>query len=183
MNAHCVRWGCRTNNNRGYQVENFIAEKNLQLLNSPGGEPTFQRHNAEGWPDLTLASNPTLANMCDWGVMENESFSDHNFIKIIIKSEMHILSYLRLRTKFGGYKKFYNNFTEKKIHKLLEIIHNADTIKDIDAATEKIQLEILNSCLHSYKIRKIPTTSNISWWNQSLEIKKKELNALRRKAC
>ncbi|GBL87892.1 hypothetical protein AVEN_192065-1 [Araneus ventricosus] len=80
MNAHCVCWGYRTNNNKGYQVENFIAEKNFQLLNSTGAEPTFQRHNAEGWPDLTLASN--LANMRDWEVMENESFSDHNFIKI-----------------------------------------------------------------------------------------------------
>ncbi|GBM10789.1 hypothetical protein AVEN_168-1 [Araneus ventricosus] len=65
INAHCIRWRYQTNNNRGYQVENFIAEKNLQLLNSPGAEPTFQRHNAEGWPDLTLESNPTLANMCD----------------------------------------------------------------------------------------------------------------------
>ncbi|GBN61171.1 hypothetical protein AVEN_11216-1 [Araneus ventricosus] len=54
-------------------------------------------------------------------------------------------------------------------------------MKDLDAATEKIQLEILDSSLHSYKIRKIPATQNISWWNQSLEIKKKELNALRRR--
>ncbi|GBM90721.1 hypothetical protein AVEN_197232-1 [Araneus ventricosus] len=113
MNAHRVRWGYRTNNNRGYQVENFITEKNLQLLNSPGAEPTFQRHNAEWWPDLTLASNPTLANMCDCEVMESESLSDHNFIKIIIKSEIHILSYLRLKTKFGGHRRFYNHFKEK----------------------------------------------------------------------
>ncbi|GBN72713.1 hypothetical protein AVEN_57197-1 [Araneus ventricosus] len=135
MNAHCVRCGNRTNNNRGYQVENFISKKNLQLLNSPGAEPTFQRYREEGWPDLTLASNPTLENMCDWEVMENKYFSDHNLIKIIIKSETHILSYLRFKTKFGGHKKFCNNFKEK-IHKLLEIIHNAGTIKDLDAATE-----------------------------------------------
>ncbi|GBM66589.1 hypothetical protein AVEN_73205-1 [Araneus ventricosus] len=180
INADCVCWGYRTNNNRGYQVENFIAQKNLQLLNSSGAEPTFQRHNAEGWPDLTLASNPTLANMCDWEVMEYHSFNDHNFIKIIIKSETHIMSYLRFKTKFGGHKKFYNHFSGK-IHKLLKIIHNADTIKDLDTATEKIQLEILDYCLHSYKIRKIPTTPNISWWNQSLEIMKKELNALSRR--
>ncbi|KAF8777114.1 hypothetical protein HNY73_014035 [Argiope bruennichi] len=29
MNAHIFRWGYRANNNRGYQVENFLAEKNL----------------------------------------------------------------------------------------------------------------------------------------------------------
>ncbi|GBM85712.1 hypothetical protein AVEN_163044-1 [Araneus ventricosus] len=46
---------------------------------------------------------------------------------------------------------------------------------------KKIQLEILESCLHYYKIRKIQTTPNISWWNQRLEIKKKELNALKRR--
>ncbi|GBM51483.1 hypothetical protein AVEN_197040-1 [Araneus ventricosus] len=181
MNAHRVRWGYRTNNNRGgYQVDNFIAEKNLQLLNSPGAEPTFQRHNAEGWSALTLASNPTLVNMCDWEVKENESFSDHNFIKIIIRSETHILSYLRFKTKFGGHKKFHTHFKEE-INKLLEIIHNADTIKDLNATTEKLQLEILDSCLLSYKIKEIPKTLNISWWNQSLEIKKKELNAMRRR--
>ncbi|GBM41109.1 hypothetical protein AVEN_63302-1 [Araneus ventricosus] len=127
-------------------------------------------------PDLITRPK---ANMCDWEVMENESFSDNNFIKIIIKSETHILSYLRFRTKFGGHKKFYNHFKEN-IHKLLEIIYNAGTIKYLDAPTEKNQLEILDSCLHSYKIRKIPTTPNISWWNQSLEIQKKELNALSR---
>ncbi|GBM79759.1 hypothetical protein AVEN_229686-1 [Araneus ventricosus] len=110
--------------------------------------------------------------------MENESFSDHNFIKIIIKSETPILSYLRFKTKFGGHKKFYIHFKEK-IHKLLEIIHSSDTIKGLDAATEKLQLEILDSCLHSYKISKIPTTPNTLWWNQSLKIKKIELNALR----
>ncbi|GBM19834.1 hypothetical protein AVEN_86170-1 [Araneus ventricosus] len=60
MNAHCVRRGYRTNNIRGYQVENFISEKNLHCLNSPGSEPTVQRYNAEEWSDLTLASNPTL---------------------------------------------------------------------------------------------------------------------------
>ncbi|GBM44776.1 hypothetical protein AVEN_164931-1 [Araneus ventricosus] len=63
----------------------------------------------------------------------------------------------------------------------MDIIHNADTIKDLDAATENLQLEILDSCLHSYNIRKIPTAPNISWWNQSLEIKKNELNTLRRR--
>ncbi|GBO04524.1 hypothetical protein AVEN_204947-1 [Araneus ventricosus] len=117
--------------------------------------------------------------MCDWEVMGNKSFSDHNFIKIVIKSETPILSYLRFKTKFGGHKKFKIHL-KAKIHKLLEIIHNSDTRKDLDGTTEKLQLEILDSCLHTYKIRKIPTTTNISWWNQSLEIKKKELNALRR---
>ncbi|GBN73617.1 hypothetical protein AVEN_9126-1 [Araneus ventricosus] len=57
---------------------------------------------------------------------------------------------------FGGHKKFYNHFKEK-IHKL--IIHNADTIKDLCAATEKNRIEILDSCLHlSY--RTTPTAAH-----------------------
>ncbi|GBM31797.1 hypothetical protein AVEN_56902-1 [Araneus ventricosus] len=119
MNAHCVHWGYRTNNNRGYQVENFIAEKNLQLLNSPGAEPAYQRHNAEVWPDLTLESNSTLTNMCDWEVMENESFSDHNFIKIIIKIRNTYPLLSQIQNKVWRFTKSSTIISKKKIHMLL----------------------------------------------------------------
>ncbi|GBM30684.1 hypothetical protein AVEN_259556-1 [Araneus ventricosus] len=159
MNAHCVRWGYRTNNNRGYQVENFMAEKNLQLLNSPGAEPTFQCHNEEGWSDLTPASNTTPANICDWEVMENESFSDHNFI-YKIRNTYPLLS--QIENKFG--------FSEGKsinhaLRKLLDVIEDAKKLEhyvivislDVQGAFDNLKYDIIRK-----ELRKLFTKSSIS---------------------
>ncbi|GBM29991.1 hypothetical protein AVEN_167460-1 [Araneus ventricosus] len=61
MNAPSTLWGYANNSPRGNIMEDLISGLNLHLLNEKNSEPTFQRRNAKGWPDLTLVKGVQLA--------------------------------------------------------------------------------------------------------------------------
>ncbi|GBM35755.1 hypothetical protein AVEN_108955-1 [Araneus ventricosus] len=85
MNAHSTLRGYPNDRPRGNAVEDFISITNLQLLNVKDEGPTFQQHNAKGWPNLTLSIGQHLSNTTSWEVLEDVTFSDHSFIKIQLK--------------------------------------------------------------------------------------------------
>jgi len=56
---------------------------------------------------------------------------------------------------------------------------------DIESAVEKLHEAITLTCIKSFKIRettyKITTQKSVPWWTEDLTIKRKRLNALRRR--
>ncbi|GBN22804.1 hypothetical protein AVEN_104515-1 [Araneus ventricosus] len=54
LNGHNTLWGCRSNDNRGKDILDFILANNLNIINKPDALPTFQRNNSFVWSDLTL---------------------------------------------------------------------------------------------------------------------------------
>ncbi|GBM94258.1 hypothetical protein AVEN_254157-1 [Araneus ventricosus] len=82
MNAPSTLWGYSKNSPRGNIMENSISGLNLHLLNEKNSEPTFQRRNAKGWPDLTLVKGLKLARTASWKVRDELSSSDHKYIHI-----------------------------------------------------------------------------------------------------
>ncbi|GBN08416.1 hypothetical protein AVEN_84242-1 [Araneus ventricosus] len=48
FNAHSQRWGYRDEDSRGKQLQEFIAEKHIFLLNSSDSPPTFEHNNRQG---------------------------------------------------------------------------------------------------------------------------------------
>ena len=52
-NAHSVLWECISSNNRGENLEEFIAQYNLSVLNV-GSKPTFKSRNGQSIIDVTL---------------------------------------------------------------------------------------------------------------------------------
>ncbi|GBL87899.1 hypothetical protein AVEN_192070-1 [Araneus ventricosus] len=115
MNAHSTLWGYPNDSPRGNAmcVEDFISSTNLHLLNVKDAGPTFQQHNAKGWPDLTLSIGQHLSNTASWEVLEDVSFSDHNFIKIQLNITTQSHSYTWFKTAYGGHNKFIQNFKPK----------------------------------------------------------------------
>ena len=62
--------------------------------------------------------------------------------------------------------------------------HTKET-DDIDSIVEKLQEAITLSCNKSFKIKgktkKMKTQKSVPWWTEELTIKRKKLNALRRR--
>ncbi|GBM36769.1 hypothetical protein AVEN_273806-1 [Araneus ventricosus] len=111
MNAHSTLWGYPNDSPRGNAMENFISSTNRHLLNVKDAGPTFPQRNAKGWPDLTLSIGQHLSNTTSWEVLEDVSFSDHNFIKIQLNIKMQSQSYTRFKTAYGGHNKFIPKLT------------------------------------------------------------------------
>ncbi|GBL73788.1 hypothetical protein AVEN_230762-1 [Araneus ventricosus] len=180
FNAHSQRWGYRDEDSRGKQLQEFIAEKHIFLLNSSDSPPTYEHNNRQGWPDLTMVSSHSLAAICEWDVLEEETYNDHKFVKICINSNISSLSFARFKTAHGGHCKFVNLF-KSKVQALRNPISNSCNEEEFNETTRTIQLEIYKPCKQVYKIKRNPLIQNVTWWNRDLQIKKQELKALARR--
>ncbi|GBL98697.1 hypothetical protein AVEN_205674-1 [Araneus ventricosus] len=180
FNAHSQRWFYRDEDSRGKQLQEFIAEKHIFLLNSSDSSPTFEHNKRQGWPDLTMVCSHSLAAICEWDVLEEESYSDHKFVKICINSNISSLSFARFKTAHGGHCKFVNLF-KSKVQALRNLISNSSNEEELNETTRTIQLEIHITCKQVYKIKRNPLIPNVTWWNRDLQIKKQELKALARR--
>ncbi|GBN08415.1 hypothetical protein AVEN_84241-1 [Araneus ventricosus] len=126
-----------------------------------------------------MVSNHSLAAICEWDVLEEESYSDHKFVKICINSNISSLSFARFKTAHGGHCKFVNLF-KSKVQALRNLISNSSNEEELNETTRTIQLEIPITCKQVYKIKRNPLIPNVTWWNRVLQIKKQELKALAR---
>ncbi|GBO19336.1 hypothetical protein AVEN_129099-1 [Araneus ventricosus] len=173
--------GYRDEYSRGKQLQEFIAEKHIFLLNSNVSPPTFEHNNRQGDPDLTMVTtNHSLAAICEWDVLEEEIYSDHKFVKICINSDISSFSFARFKTAHGGHCKFVNLF-RSKVQDLQNLISNSSNKEEFNETTRTIQLEIHKTCKQVYKIKRTPLIPNVIWWNRYLQIKKQELKALARR--
>jgi len=83
FNAWAEVWGSRSTNLRGRLLLNWAAELDLLLLNR-GSTSTCVRSQGESIVDLTWA-NPLAARLVSsWGVLEQDTLSDHQFIKVVL---------------------------------------------------------------------------------------------------
>ena len=82
-NAHSSLWGSEDTNSRGEEMEDFILENNLHILNE-GQCPTFKTTRAATIIDVTLANQLAMQTICfnNWHVEERESLSDHKYISL-----------------------------------------------------------------------------------------------------
>ncbi|XP_015377064.1 PREDICTED: uncharacterized protein LOC107171339 [Diuraphis noxia] len=77
FNAHSPAWGSHKTDPRGDALLEFAESLNLVLLND-GKVPTFPRANS--FLDLTLVTKGIMRKIGSWGVLEDESLSDHQYV-------------------------------------------------------------------------------------------------------
>ncbi|GBO21033.1 Retrovirus-related Pol polyprotein from type-1 retrotransposable element R1 [Araneus ventricosus] len=87
-----------------------------------------------------MVSSHSLAAICEWDVLEEESHSDHKFVKICINYSISSFSFARFKTAHGGHCKFVYLF-KSKVQALRKPISNSS-----NEATRTIQLEIHMTC-------------------------------------
>jgi hypothetical protein len=106
-----------TTNNRGRMMEDYVANKQMHIINEERTLTTFQSSRGESNIDLTIADNKMIANIQKWDISEEESASGHNIIKFNItldKAEGIVLNDpgQRLRIKEQQYTEFSRNFKQ-----------------------------------------------------------------------
>ncbi|GBL97575.1 hypothetical protein AVEN_275068-1 [Araneus ventricosus] len=166
FNAHYQRWGYRDEGSRGKQLQEFIAEKHIFLLNSGDSPPTFEHNNRQGWTDLTTVSKHSLVTICEWDVLKEETYSDHKFVKICINSNISFLPFARFKTAHGGHCKFVN-VLKSKVQALRNLISNSSNEEEFNETTRNIQLEIHKTCKQVYKIKRNLLIPNVTWWDST----------------
>ena len=74
FNAYSTRWGCNTTNTRGRNMESFLENSELELLNN--GAPTHPNRVQDTAIDLSLCSPQLLADF-EWNTLPTVLDSDH----------------------------------------------------------------------------------------------------------
>ncbi|GBN15429.1 hypothetical protein AVEN_258720-1 [Araneus ventricosus] len=143
--------------------------------------PTFQRNSSVGWPDLTLCSQSLIDSSINWEVLEEISLSDHRYIETAIASTVANQFYKRYKTRHGNHLRFLN-ILGKEIYHLERKIKAARNSGELNNATIELQTLIINAWNKSFKIKKQLLITKPNWWTEQLEIHKKKVRALRRRA-
>jgi hypothetical protein len=198
-NSRSAAWHDRHTNSRDKTLEEYLISRDLHIMNEKSEHNTFHSRRGSSNIDLTIVNNRLLKNFKDWEISEDESYSDHNIIKFQIGQEInHVLQHnhngTRHVVKEEDYDKFDKNLIELvaktfQLQKLADIDTSVAThIKEncnIENAVEKLHEAITLSCNKYFKSRgitkKTTTHKSVPWWTEDLTIKKKGLNALRRR--
>ncbi|GBN58645.1 hypothetical protein AVEN_243503-1 [Araneus ventricosus] len=158
LNGHSSFWGSSDSNSRGLQIEQFIADHNLCLLNSDEKThfhlPTRTFHSV----DLAICSPPLLPFLSL--TIDNDLYNSDHFPLILTDSRHNQTSHFRPP------KYIFNAANWHKFTSLANI--NSDIIKSstIDQAIDYVVNVIIEAADNS-----IPKTSgmrrkqNKPWWN------------------
>ncbi|KAG5875919.1 hypothetical protein JTB14_004523 [Gonioctena quinquepunctata] len=84
FNAKSNLWHSRIENDRGLEVERFLAEEDMFVLNRPNEPDTFSTVNGTANIDLTIVNSRAHRAPHTWKVLEDQVASDHRLIIIKI---------------------------------------------------------------------------------------------------
>jgi hypothetical protein len=80
-NASSKTWHGVKTNSGGRKMEEYIASKQLHIINEESESFTFQTSRGSSNIDLTVTNHNLLAAVSEWEISPEESLSDHNYLK------------------------------------------------------------------------------------------------------
>ena len=113
-NAGSTLWYDMLTNTRGRILEEFLMSKQLYIMNKDSNITTFSNSLGTSNIDMTIISTHLLNTVSGWNISEQETISDHNFIKYIIKQSTPIwhsetTPVLRYKTNKESFTRFQGN--------------------------------------------------------------------------
>lgn len=186
FNAKSPMWGEWRRDWRGMLVEDLIARLDLAVVNV-GDSPTFTRGVARSIIDLTLASQHVARRISGWQVLEEESLSDHSYIRFHLGGND-----ARLDPQAAGRR---NSWNPRKIDpakfddaleeiKLLDVLGRRPPAAGVEERAEGVTKQLVQLCDRCMPRRR-PTASNRSpkyWWSEEIAALRKECLKARRRA-
>ena len=171
-NAHSPLWGCSDRNARGEELEDVLISKNLTVLNN-GTVPTFSNKHGKSIIDVTIANAYALQNLnlSGWVVSNEDSLSDHRYIKF------ELGEYAPHEEKVRNLKKAnWTQFAEAlDRNSLPEIVEDGSNLNECaDALQTLIQKALDKSCPMKNAVKRPPNP----WWNEELEQIRQELRGM-----
>lgn len=180
FNARSIRWGDEQTNSKGIQMENFIDNNNLSLLNA-GKQPTFMAPHKgcirKSIIDLTVCTTD-VSDRCKWRVkLSAANQSDHFPIEIIIDEKFRkTISSTKIYTTNP---KSWDPFEEALIQELEQL--NSCQPTTTNELAELYVKAIRKTCnRHLKKATKNNKPKEKIWKTEDLKILEKRIKAIRR---
>jgi hypothetical protein len=201
-NSRSTLWYDNQTNPRGKTLEEYLISKDLNIMNEESELTTFQSRRGSSDIDLMIVNNRLLKNFNDWEISGDESCSDHDIIEFKLEHEtnhemQHNHNGIKYIVKEQDCNRFDKNLKEL-VAKKFRMVNPQDSTSldsdlaayiketdDIERAVGKLQEAITSSCHKSFKTRETAQKTirykSVPWWTVELTIKRKRLNALRRR--
>ena len=71
-------------------MEEYIITRDLHIINTETGIPSFETNRWHSWIDLTLCNSKLAQNIKRWTCREEESCADHKMFRHRIKGPRNI---------------------------------------------------------------------------------------------
>jgi len=186
MNAKSKLWKAKVNDTRGDLFVDLATMLDLRLVNI-GNVDTCVRHNGSSIIDITWSSHDIYARINDWRVEEDElSLSDHRYISFMV-SEIDVRTPHRADTSIAWSIKHFDQDLFDSVFtwecpQLTARINKANeqvSAQDMSAELDEIMRHACDAAMPRLKTKKNKTS--VYWWSDTIEVKRKECIALRRK--
>lgn len=173
-NSHHENWGSTNINSRGQALLEYLANTELEILNT-GGEHTFVTSRRQETMDITLCSRSLLGGIRNWKVSSEASMSDHRYIDFLLEADPAEIS-LNRNPRKANWQLFRSIVMEGRLR------WKISKVSAIDQAVDE-----LNGLLTEAFERSCPQTTQLrpgrpTWWNKDLEKLRKRSKKLLNKA-
>ena len=158
FNAHNILWGSEVTDARGRQVEVFIEQHNLSLMNN--GAPTRILYDQESAIDLSLCS-PQLSADLLWTVLSSPGDSDHCPIVISYQEAREIDTSERWKVKSARWDIYEKSDAWRNLPQIRQVA-NTELIDDLYDRINAAAKEAIPQSIYSKYFPK-------PWWNDELK--------------
>jgi Endonuclease/Exonuclease/phosphatase family. len=174
FNAKSPTWGAPRADLRGNSIEEWMAEKDLNVVNN--GKPTFERNGSVSHIDITLCGRNLRDKITNWDVDEEENLSLHKNILFEVSRSKPRYGILRTGRGFGWH--FNTPLLERAKEKLAESFNR---IIPSTMTLEEFQRVLTDVCEATFPKRiKRRGRSAKYWWNDEIAEKRRVCIRLRR---
>jgi hypothetical protein len=176
-------------------MEEYIITRDLHIINTETGIPSFETNRGRSWIDLTLCNSKLTQNVSRWTCGEEESCADHKIICFDIESRSfeenakHILR-KRYNTKVDNWGTFERNLVKNVVmnfecwtnpHNLTEcdktLSQKVKHCTDIEVI-HKLTSAITAACDASFQVlrpgKRASKERSVPWWNEELTTLRKK---------
>jgi hypothetical protein len=116
-NSRSTEWYDTTTNAKGRNLEEHLSSNQLHIMNEESERTTFNSSRGTSSIDITAVSNQLIAEISDWKIREEESFSYHLIIQYRVghrdqcRNELHFYG-----TRYIVKQENYINFDKHLAH-------------------------------------------------------------------
>jgi hypothetical protein len=183
-NAKSRVWYSNVDDERGNQLNDFIALNNLIIMNDNQDMATYHTTHGESFIDLTLINTNSAVIITDWCVLADDSLSDHRYIAFNIGAQCQEVKYkstIKYNTCNADWDSFENQITAhlSVYESQIESITDENQLNYYIDSLMKIVLQVCDNTIP--KIKNNGNTRANRWWCQQLTQLRRQTNSARRR--
>ena len=202
-NSRSKTWHDVITNSRGRKLEEYLASKQLHIINEESERTTFHNSRGSSNIDLTITNNNLLSDVNGWEISSEESLSDHNYLKYKIgagvtngrksdyksQSIRYVVKENRLHVYDRKLMQEMRKMADNKIkggedEELDEFIATIITLEeDLEQNVELFTEAVQSACRRTFQnstTQKNSKKKSVPWWTDNLTLLRKRVNACRR---